>query len=124
MKDIISYAKEAQDAFKNYIKSGDVDPILCHKIYDYISRIESLDEKSRKELDQFISNNSLVQISLSVGLDSDNFSKFFRRMLPVKISRRNKRVYRVKGNFSSFVASDPAPITVNVKRKTYAKKSA
>lgn len=122
MTDIVAYAKRAKEAFRNYIDSGDANSDLCHKIYDDISHIESLDGESKRELDLFINNNTLNEISLSVGLDSDSFSRFYRKMLPVKLSRRNKRVYKVKGNFDLFIADDPAPITVKV--KTYAKKSA
>ena len=124
MDDIISYAKDAQEAFKNYVNSGDIDLDLCHKIYDDISRIELLDTKSREELDSFINNNTIDEIPLSVGLESDEYSKYIRRMLPVKLSKHNKHIYRAEGNFYSVVADEPSPITVKVKRKTYAKKSA
>ena len=124
MKDIISYAKEAQEAFKNYINGENVDLSLCHKIYDDISHIESLDEESKRDLDSFINNNALVEIPLSVGLDSDKYGRFFRRMLPIKLSRGNRGVQSAKGDFSSIVADSPASITVKVKRRTYARKGA
>lgn len=124
MKDIISYAKEAQEAFKNYINSGDVDFNLRDKVYADISRIETLDNDSREELDEFINNYGSKEIPLFVGLNFDRFSKFFRGMLPLNLSRDNKGIYSARGNFTSVVTDKSPSFTVKVKRKTYAKKSA
>ena len=105
MNNIIEYAKEAKNAFKTYINSQEIDNDLCEKIYEYIQKIESLDDTEKEELDAFINNNTFsVVANIYINKERKKTLKNqLIRMTPFSIAKPDSRIYKARGDLSPLI---------------------
>lgn len=123
MNNVIDYAKEASKAFKTYISNNqNIDINLCQKIYNYIQNIEYITKTEKKELDIFINENSFDIIHLANIYTNPERKKTLKkqlmRMIPINVSKSNKRIYEARGNISSLININNKK-AIKIKRKTY-----
>ena len=124
MNNIIDYAKQAQKAFKNYLKNNEIDYKTCEKIYNYINSIESITPEEKKELDKFINDNYFDTIHLA-NIYTNNerkktLKKQFIRMIPISMAKPDGKIYKASGNFTPFINLNNKKQAIKI--KTYPKK--
>lgn len=121
---IINKAKDASEAFKNYLKTDFMDVKLCERIYGYIQNIENLTNDERDDLDQFINDNLYDEVHLAdiylVTSSRETLNKRLKRMIPFTAFKLDN-VREAKGDILNVTKTKQQEITVNVKRKTYVK---
>lgn len=123
MNNIIDYAKQAQKAFKNYLKNNKIDYKTCEKIYNYINSIESITPEEKNELDKFINDNSFDTIHLAnIYINNERkktLKKQFIRMIPISMAKPDGKIYKANGNFTGLIHSNYQKQMIKI--KTYPK---
>lgn len=127
METVISYAKEAAEAFKYYVSINGIDE-TSKKIYQYIQDINSLNEEEKNELDVFISdytvdNEHVADIVYMTDNGREGLFKSLNRMKPFVSSKPSERFYEARGEALQIVKNNDQK-TVKVIKRTYPKKAA
>lgn len=124
---IISYARDAAEAFKYYVSINGIDE-CSKKMYQFIQNINNLSDEDKVDLDLFISENTvdvkhLADITYISESRQEGIFNSLMRMKPFKVSKPEQRFCEARGNGLQIVKSNTKE-TVKVFKRTYPKNMA
>ena len=120
MNNVLEYAKDARNAFSTYMEKSECDYSVCERIYNYIKNIELLNDSEKKDLDSFISQNTIKVVHLA-NVYSISDEKSLKRMVPINLEKPSANIYEAHGDFESLLSKREVR---TIKIKTYPKKAA
>lgn len=118
MKNIITYAKKAREAYINYINTENYDTKICEEISNYIKNIENLTDNESNKLITFINKNieNIKHIAdVYVPEDNRSIKTKFKRIIPMKLSKTQSNIYKAKGKFENMLEQNK---TIKIRKLT------
>ncbi|MBR3199030.1 MAG: hypothetical protein IKG27_03350 [Bacilli bacterium] len=126
MNNKINYIKSAKKAFETYVENPEYNYETCEKIYNFINNFDSLNDEEKKELENFITDNTYDTIYLANlytnPINKKNLKKQLIRMIPISLSKPTGNIFEANGDFTLYTnrTIEKQPIKI----KTYPKKAA
>ena len=123
MSQITTYARKVKQAYENYITNKNVDIEKCENVCKYVDRIDDLNPDEKKYLDEFISENSFIEIHLSNLYSDKVFKRYILNLIPMKAIKPEYNFNKIKGDFSFIKNKPKEKIKVRAKHRGYTKKA-
>ena len=102
IKDKLNYLKSISEALKTYNeKNTIIDYELVKKIYEYTNKLDELTLGEKKELDDFITENTIsIEHLANIYLDKkgeESLNYRLTRMLPIQLTNHQSKIRFIKG---------------------------
>lgn len=102
IKDKLSYLKSISEALKTYNEQNTIiDYELVKKIYEYTNKLDELTLGEKKELDDFITENTIsIEHLANIYLDKkgeESLNYRLTRMLPIQLTNHQSKIRFIKG---------------------------
>lgn len=102
IKDKLNYLKSISEALKTYNEQNTIiDYELIKKIYEYTNKLDEITLEEKKQLDNFIKENTIsIQHLANIYLDKkgeESLNHRLTRMLPIQLTNHQSKIRFIKG---------------------------
>lgn len=102
IKDKLNYLKSISEALKTYNEQNTIiDYELIKKIYEYTNKLDEITLEEKKQLDNFIKENTIsIQHLANIYLDKkgeESLNYRLTRMLPIQLTNHQSKIRFIKG---------------------------
>lgn len=102
VKDKLNYLKSISEALKTYNEQNTIiDYELIKKIYEYTNKLDEITLEEKKQLDNFIKENTIsIQHLANIYLDKkgeESLNYRLTRMLPIQLTNHQSKIRFIKG---------------------------